>query len=521
VTSHPAIARRAGARRTSVATALQVGGRRLGPSPTLVLPPLLLLLQGCAEVAPEARQAEVVSVLVAADQTLLRSRPALVAGKYARMARGLYDFFRGGLPVWAHDWRHDAAGGPSRFDVPGLLVPGLGDPHLENFGLLLAGDDTLALEPVDFDAADRYPYLWEVRRLLTSLVLACRLSNAEDPAARAAAAAAARETARAGAAAYAATVRALAAGAPRERFDEAGGRPVLEDLFRRGREDAASREELEQLTVVEAGRRRLRRGTPDPAEPEWVLQELPRHARAALPEALEAYRRSLAAPPPPAELALLDAVRELGSGVASWSRVRLLVLVRGPTDDPADDAILELKELFDSGAAGWLPPGVWHEDLPGRLIEMSRAMWSRPDADPRWSAGSWLGAAVQLRTECEANKTLRLRRLEGSRGTPEALRGLAEALGALLARVHAAPGVGGRTAVARIAAAVARDETGFADEQAAAATALADRVAADWELFRDALRSSGPTLGFRTSDPPTWPFEQRELWGDPPAPEAF
>lgn len=62
------------------------------------------------------------------------------------------------------------------------------------------------------------------------------------------------------------------------------------------------------------------------------------------------------APPPPSFFQIEDAARELGSGVASFPRVRVLVLVRGPTASPDDDVILpEIKELGGAWGLGHTP----------------------------------------------------------------------------------------------------------------------------------------------------------------------
>ena len=70
-----------------------------------------------------AREAEITGVLAAADESLLRVRPALEAGKLTRMSLSATDFFRGGVPLY----RHDVRDGTSAFGVvlraPLPLVP--------------------------------------------------------------------------------------------------------------------------------------------------------------------------------------------------------------------------------------------------------------------------------------------------------------------------------------------------------------------------------------------------------------
>lgn len=446
----------------------------------------------------DSRGAEIASVTARADMALLRARPALVEGKYARMAADPYAFFRGTLPLHLHDWQSGNDGeAESSFAGSAPLVLSIGDAHLENFGALRARDGSFGLESNDFDAADLDPYLWDVRRLAAAMALAARLSNAGDEEARKAAVEAERDIALAAARAYAESIAALADGAPRERVSAPGHGPVSKDLFERSEEDTASRAELEGLTVVEGGRRRLRRGGVDPEAPESRLLELPEACEAALPAAIEGYRATLADPPEASFFEILDAAREMGSGVASFPRVRVLVLVEGPTLSRDDDVILEVKELADAIGPGHAPPDVAFDSVPARVRLTTRAAWGGEDAAPLWGVTEMLGFPVQIRVESEGEKTIRIRKLTGKRGTKEALIGLAEELGRLVARVHASPvREGDPSPAADVAAAIGADAEAFAAEQADAGVRRAARTLDDHERFRTALRELGPTLGF-------------------------
>lgn len=465
---------------------------------------LTLLSSACVDGGLDARELEVANVLAKADEPLLRARPALVAGKYRRMAADSVAFVRGSLPLYRHDVRDGTTdAGVSGFALD-VLVPSLGDAHPENFGTLRASDGSFALEPNDFDAADRAPYLWDVRRLAAGMALAAELSNPGDAAAREVTRAERRLVARAAAEAYASALDA----AP-ERVVDPAGSPILEDLFSRSARDLAARRELSELTTLTDGARRMRRGNVDPEEPESVLADLPDVARAALGPAIARYRTTLLAPPPPEFFTVLDAARELGSGVASWPRVRALVVVRGPTDEPEDDVVLEVKELADSGIAGQIAPGVYHRDVGARVLAASRAAWARPDADPLWGTSDWLGLPVQIRSETEAHKSVRFSRLEGARGTPEALIALAATLGRVVARVHAPE-------AAAIRARIAGRAQAFADEQAAFADAYVTLQLADQARFVRALARLGPRLGvpFDPADRPS--ADVAALLGAPP-----
>lgn len=471
---------------------------------------------GCDDVTLDDRTSTVAGVLARADEPLLRSRPGLVEGKYARMRSGPYELFRGSVPLFKADWAAGTAGvSRSRFHVARPLVHGLGDPHPENFGTLRAGDGSLAIEPNDLDGADRLPYLWDLRRLTVGVALAATLANADDAAARERSRAARRAIARGAALAYARTMIALAAGAPAPRATRGAGGPIADDLFKRAERDGPARRELADGTVMEGGARRLRRGVLDPADPTQLYVDAPETVRAAIPAALAAYRTSLAAPPPPEDLAVLDVVRELGSGVASWARVRLIVLVRGPSDAPEDDRVLEVKELADSGTAIPIGPYLHSDTVQERVTRAARGAWARPDADPTWGSASLLGLAVQVRAETSWHRTVRVSRMVGARGTPEAIAAIAELEAAVLARAHAATDAGEPDPTPAIAAAIGADVEGFADEQADVAEAYAALALDDAWRFGLALDALGPRLGVPIAAEDRARPDTAALWGAP------
>lgn len=441
----------------------------------------------------DAREALVANTLARADQALIRARPTLMAGKYARMASGPYAYYRGSMAVWARDWS-DASTGLSAsgwaLDLP--LVGGVGDPHPENFGTLQDAEGTVALEVTDLDGADAVPVLWDLRRLCVGLVLFARLGNVESDAARAAASA------------EAASVVAEAAGAwwdamqapERVRVTQGGNSALLVDLFRRARRDQASRAELPELTQVVDGQRRMRRGVLDPAEP-WVEhRDVPGWARAAVEDALAEHRRTLVAPPDGFPGRVKDVVRFLGRGVSSFARLRLLVLTDGPTDALEDDLLLEVKELTDTAFSHGPLPREVAGALDQRILWARGAVWSAPAADDHWGTSRLLGLPVQVRSERESHKGVNLSRVEGREGTVASLRSLGAVLGKLLALAHQ-----GRAAASLPAAnqAVAQRLVGareaFVVEQVAVATVQADRVVADHGHLVRALERLGPTLG--------------------------
>ncbi len=474
---------------------------------------LSLALVAASACASEDRDATIRSVFARADDTQRRSRRTLLEGRYARMAATPVDFYRGSIALFLRDWRDGATGlSTSAFSVDAPMPLGVGDPHVENFGTLEGPDGRLTLEANDLDGADRVPYLWDLRRLTVGLCVAAGASNADDLAARARTAAASERIALAAARAYADGFSPTAAGVAAD--EGASSAPLVTDLFRRAQRDATRRSELTDLTAMTSGARALLRGALDPTDPTDVLGELPRWAVASLPALFASYRATLPHPPDGRYFTVLDAARHFGSGVASFARVRLLVLVRGETDAPDDDVILEVKEQSDAVTPGGFAPDVWFDSNGARVLAARDALWSRPDADPRWGVATWFGLPVQIRTETAAAKGLRIARMTGANGTPDALIALARTLGARLAAMHR------RTlpADAPHARVLLRDPDGFAREQAAVSTRYAAQVFSDWARFAEMVRTLGPTLAIPAApdDAPSSPA--RALFGTAPTP---
>jgi uncharacterized protein (DUF2252 family) len=422
----------------------------------------LLLLCACAPQLDD-RGAELLSVLERSDDLLLRTRPAFVAGKYTRMSGALIDFYRGNGPVFQHDWE---LGRLSVTQFPSTLgmVHGHGDPHPENFGLLVATDGTAALEQNDFDTSDRLPALYDVRRLVVGLAVAAHEAGLDEDAEK--------TIAREAALAWASAVQSE----QRPRFDSPGNEPVLQDLFKRSARDLAARSELTAETVVTDGQRRFLRGPPSPDELTQQYLDLP-------PPTLQAMSTLVQSLGDPAYFTVKDAVRETGSGVASWPRIRALVIIEGPTAALEDDELLEVKELVESGFGGWYGPAIGTQDIVSRILTAAQTSWARPDADRHYFTREWMGFAVQIRSESDANKGVKVSRLTGGRGTVDAVSGLGRTLGALLGRVHHDPSV------------APDDASAFADEQAELAVTGAKTVIDDQQRLIDLLATRGPTLG--------------------------
>jgi uncharacterized protein (DUF2252 family) len=91
--------------------------------------------------------------------------PELVPIRHQRMAGSAFAFFRGAAALMAAD----LADTP----VSGLRAQLCGDAHLANFGAFASPDRRLVFDLNDFDETLEGPWEWDVKRLVTSVVVAC------------------------------------------------------------------------------------------------------------------------------------------------------------------------------------------------------------------------------------------------------------------------------------------------------------------------------------------------------------
>ena len=115
--------------------------------------------------------------------------PELVPLRAERMAASPFAFYRGTAALMAAD----LAIGPSS----GIRVASCGDAHVANFGFYASPQRTLVFDLNDFDEAGWAPWEWDVKRLVTSVVIAGEATGRAEEITRDAALAAVRTYARA------------------------------------------------------------------------------------------------------------------------------------------------------------------------------------------------------------------------------------------------------------------------------------------------------------------------------------
>ncbi|MFN8474646.1 MAG: DUF2252 domain-containing protein [Anaerolineae bacterium] len=111
--------------------------------------------------------------------------PYLVPLRYGRMLASPFAFYRGNAAIMAWDLAHSPS---SR-----LNVQACGDAHLMNFGVYGDSSGQLIFDINDFDETLPAPFEWDIKRLVTSYVVASRDLGMSDKVGRRAAQAAAEQ----------------------------------------------------------------------------------------------------------------------------------------------------------------------------------------------------------------------------------------------------------------------------------------------------------------------------------------
>src|SRR5215216_1570416 len=108
----------------------------------------------------------------------------LVSIRYGRMARSPFAFMRGSAAIMAHDLASTA--------TTGLFVQLCGDAHIGNFGGYASAERSLVFDLNDFDETFPGPWEWDLKRLVTSVIVLGRQNGLKTAACRQAACATSR-----------------------------------------------------------------------------------------------------------------------------------------------------------------------------------------------------------------------------------------------------------------------------------------------------------------------------------------
>ncbi|MFF1634546.1 DUF2252 domain-containing protein [Leifsonia sp. NPDC058248] len=260
--------------------------------------------------------------------------PDLVPLRMSRMLQDPFAFYRGTAAIQAAD----LAGGPNT----GATVAICGDAHIGNFGLFASPERSMVFDLNDFDEATLGPWEWDVKRLVTSVVIAAR--------ARGAGTEEVREAASRAAAAYRNGLREALRVDVVERFFRAA---VVNDGHQFGKASRVVVQAAMKAADKRTAKRLIARITETAEDGSVrVIESPPRltHVGPAIErrvsEVIERYRTTVTS-----DISLLlaqhtitDAARRV-VGVGSVGTQCYIVVLTGPAGEPL---VLQVKEATDS-----------------------------------------------------------------------------------------------------------------------------------------------------------------------------
>lgn len=390
--------------------------------------------------------------------------PELVPIRYGRMLRSPFTFLRGSAALMAYDLATLPTTGPQ--------VQACGDCHLLNFGLFATPERNLVFDINDFDETLPAPWEWDLKRLVTSFVIAGRDRGLSEDGCRSAVQTCAR--------AYREHLREYSRMSPLEVWYAQLDVETLIDMapnaeIRKLRQQLAEKardrivENLFPKIVSQVGGR-YRFVDQPPVLYHVAEADIEERMR----EGLEDYRASL----PAERCTLLDryqledfAVKAVGIGsVGTRCMVALLF------SEENHPLILQIKEARDSVLAPYTS-APRYENQGERVVFGQRLMQSSSDIFLGWVRGR-LGYDFYVRQLRDMKMSAPI-----EQATETQIRLFAELCGWTLARAHAKSGD-----AATISGYLGKGEQ-FDDAMADFAIAYADQTEADYDALVAAERS--------------------------------
>jgi uncharacterized protein (DUF2252 family) len=385
----------------------------------------------------------------------VQNRPEGAQAKFDKLATSAWTFFRGTALLYYRDY----AGTDSQ--LPEVFCNG--DVHPENFGVMPNQDGAPFFGLNDFDEAAVAPFSWDVKRGATGFHLACRERGMKNRRAR--------PIARAFVDGYFAAMDEFARD-DREKWHQFrldNSPPLIHRLLERAQ--TSRREFLAGMIDLDKGRFR-------------PTEEIVPHSShvSEFQTAIDRYRQGSRVPEKgrAGHFHVKDVAVKVGSGTASLGLDRFFVLIDGPSDDPLDDIVLELKQARRSAMAGLSP----HDR--GSAADAAERVFRSHDVhlvggDPYYGETTLDGRSFLVRERSPYKDSIDMEDLDRAR-----IKEYARFCGMVLSQAHARSdadsGIMPGNAEQRILGSVHRQV--FTDDVVRFARAATQRIRADYKLFK-------------------------------------
>ncbi|MCQ0032853.1 DUF2252 domain-containing protein [Burkholderia glumae] len=287
--------------------------------------------------AQSSRTSWVVSQIYDYNHPFAATDSTDLATKMSAMAADSFAFFRGTAHLFYQDMRTLPASNYTSSQTGHTWIGG--DAHLGNFGAWQDSSGNTVFGVDDFDEGYLGQYVWDLRRLATSMVLAGRANGIADSD-------------------IAAAIKTMVGAYVGEMGDFKGSSGELSFQLKSGNTSGVvqstigdakgdSRSSLlAKYTQVSGGARSFRTIA-------GSLVPVDGTTYANLSAAMSSYLSSIGSSKqyPASYYKVKDIRQKLGSGVGSLGRLRYYLLIEGPSSSSSDDVILEAKQETASAVA--------------------------------------------------------------------------------------------------------------------------------------------------------------------------
>ncbi|MEH2419705.1 MAG: DUF2252 domain-containing protein [Nostoc sp.] len=294
--------------------------------------------------------------------------PQELATKMQKMAASPFAFYRGTAHIFYRDMQTLPSSGFVNSSTDAIWLEG--DMHLQNLGGMRDGNDNNVFDTTDFDEGYLGPYVWDLRRMAVSILLAAKengLSSSD-----------AQDIVRNFLDAYLNKMSDFK-GTNDElsyRLQESNTNGVVKDLIQQAANNSRS-SLLNKYTLLSSSNRVFQTTS--------ELQPVSSSTYSNITGAMSSYIASVPSSKRYSNsyYTLKDIRLKLGSGTGSLGKYRYYLLIEGPTSATDDDRILEMKQEGSSAVAiavpGLLPSSVYGNHEGARVTIATKAMLSNTD----------------------------------------------------------------------------------------------------------------------------------------------
>lgn len=400
--------------------------------------------------------------------------------KYKRMAESPFAFYRGTAHLFYHDLALENLPEQSRYTGEDTLSWVMGDLHINNFGAFCDADDEVVYDLNDFDEAWVAPYVFDVWRGAASLCLQAEENGFDEDQMR--------RTVHAFCLRYLAVLADYAKAPADHRYAQVTAK-TSDGVMRAFLEDAEKQNSrakmLNDWTVMGPdGRRRFKEHK--------KLKPCGEDDKVIIIEAVKRYQTHLNSElkDHPHYFKVYDVAQRTKAGVGSYGTPRYYVLVRGETDNPDEDHILDVKEQGLPSFFHFLPRSeqkqllaLFDEDRAGFRVAMAQRAMLR-DPDPTLGGMTILGRSFSVRERSPFKESLELNELDNFQD----FSAMADHWGTILGTAHARGDDADRNLTPHhfekcVTKRVGKNQQDFIEETTQFALAYAKQVHYDHELF--------------------------------------